>query len=137
MKKAFLSAVLTLLAAPLCAVATEPPTNPKAMFTVYNGTGGAARYEVRWGDGPWRQYALPAGAGHYRHECPLSADGEAPSSHVRFVIVTPDGRQTTMASPVKSTMAGAGFNPEGDWARARRYRFAISPDGKSIDLKPW
>jgi hypothetical protein len=54
-----------------------------AMFTISNNTNAPITYYLRWGNGPWRSVALPAGY-YETHWYALDGAGRAPRPQIRY-----------------------------------------------------
>ncbi len=80
MKKCILACVAVL---GLIGAARADDVTEYQAFAVFNQTGRAMTYEVRWGAGPWKAHTLAPGKGLI-HSHPDYTDTPAPAPMVRF-----------------------------------------------------
>ncbi|MBY0228151.1 MAG: hypothetical protein K2W96_02605 [Gemmataceae bacterium] len=80
MKKAVIAFVVF---AGLAASARASDATEYRAFAIYNDTGRAMTYQVRWGSGAWKAHTLPAGKGH-THSYTDFDDSPAPFPQVAF-----------------------------------------------------
>jgi hypothetical protein len=83
-------------------------------------------YQVKWGNGDWQSYSVPAGYSKY-HYYPLDENGHVPSPQVRFDYIAGDSEVTykTYSVGVYAT-----YYPE----RGKKYVFRYSASGYYLDL---
>ena len=134
---------LALSAVVLSAVAPEPArasltvvprkdtSGDVGMFAIHNPTRVAIAYQVRWGDGEWKNFTVAPGKLR-KHWYDLDRNDRAPSPYVRFDNTGGDGRVTSTTYHVKFRKVTAGGNGQGT---PKDYVFAYAAGGRQLDLK--
>ena len=110
--------------------------NYSGAFSIENTSGVTIPYQVRWGNGAWKQISLRSGHTEI-HSYPLGENraGKAPPPHVRFDRIGGDGKFTAQEYHMKFHAVGyAGYGPSTNTTQPKRYYFEYAADGRTLNL---
>lgn len=97
------------------------------MFSVANPTNVAIRYQVKWGNGQWKDFIVEPGT-TMKHWYNLDRNDRAPVPYVQFDNTGGDGRITLTKYEVDFAKVGNGRGtPKG-------YKFRYAGNGRALDL---
>src|SRR5262245_14892773 len=105
------------------------------MFAVHNPTRATIHYEVKWGNGAWKKFAVEPGT-FYKHAHSLDQNDRAPAPYLRFDNTGGDGRVTyTMYHLNFKKVGSGGFGAHDRQTSPKEYAFEYAPGGRALDLK--
>jgi hypothetical protein len=110
----------------LAADASRSQAAEYGSFIMRNPTRMTIRYQVKWGDGPWKSYAVEPGERRY-HAFNLDQDNSIPTPRVRFDYVCGDDAVTYKVYRMDC------YDCDNPW-NGKSYYFRYSPGGVYLFL---